>query len=48
MAVKRLRKGELNSALFSKTATRKQTKVNMVYTKVTAPIIQLETSHLSS
>jgi hypothetical protein len=48
MAVERLRRGELNSALFSKTATRKQTTVNIVYTTLTAPIIQLKTSHLSS
>ena len=34
MAVERLRRGELNSALFSKTATRKQTKVNMVSASV--------------
>jgi hypothetical protein len=42
-----VRRGELNSALFSKTATRKQTKVNMVsvsvHTTWTAPIIQLKT-----
>ena len=52
MAVERLRRRELNSALFSKTATRKQTKVNMVsvcvHTTLTAPTIQLKTSHLSS
>ena len=48
MAVKRLRRGELNSALFSKTVTRKQTKDNMVCITLTAPIIQLEKFHLSS
>ena len=34
MAVERLRRGELNSALFSKTAIREQSKVNMVSVSV--------------